>query len=212
MSTCSCTAYSCWASLHCAWACADLGHLLVDICKCTDCSFMGLLHCRWACASLSFRQVLAVKKILATVDEHWACAPSGYLLLYFCLWQLKAFSPECDNMCLLRVQVLQHFCSVNIFECMECGRTEDQLGSVEEPPLSWPAWIRCHRITVGYGRCEYGGIRAVCQGIIGGHLYTPSPLSPSTQCGTVWTTLEDYGVASDLWQGRRWWGGGWIGN
>ena len=36
------------------------------------------------------------------------------------------------------VQVLQHFCSVNIFECMECGRTEDQLGSVEEPPLSWP--------------------------------------------------------------------------
>ena len=45
----------------------------------------------------------------------------------------------------------------------------------------------------------YSGIRAVCQGIIGGHLYTPSPLSPSTlQCGTVWTTLEDYGVASDL--------------
>ena len=34
----------------------------------------------------------------------------------------------------------------------------------------------------------------------------------TVNCGKVWMTLEDYGVASDLWQGRRWWGGAWIGN
>ena len=47
----------------------------------------------------------------------------------------------------------------------------------------------------------YGGIRAVCQGMIGGtpvlHPISSSPpVHYSVACG--WTTLEDYTVASDL--------------
>ena len=87
---------------------------------------------------------------------------------------------------------------------MECGRVEAQLSCVEEPPLSRSLWIRTDTM-VGYGgiqceydgilwwdmvgyrgiQCEYDGIlwwdtRPCVRGSSGGHLYTPSPLSPRT--------------------------------
>ena len=143
------------------------------------------------------------------MDEHWACAPPCYLLVYFC----SSISTECDNTPFL----LNVTCASWGYQCYNIFVLLIFLNAwnAEGQRTSWARWkslpwagrreygasvLRSDTggvNTVGYRRCEYGGIRAVCQGIIGGTPVHPHPISSflahysvdsTVECGPHWKT------------------------